>query len=94
MNKVVLNHWGRPKPKRISVVIIIGSDSGLVPSRCQAIFWTSAGILLIGTLGTKFREILIEIRIFSFKKMNLKMASEKWRQFRLGLNVLMYLTIS
>ena len=27
---------------------IIGSDNGLSPRRCQAIIWTSAGILLIG----------------------------------------------
>ena len=40
---------------------IIGSDNGLPPRRCQAIVWTNAGILLIGLLGTKFNEILIEI---------------------------------
>ena len=31
---------------------IIGSDNGLLPGRHQAIIWTSAGILLIGPLGT------------------------------------------
>ena len=31
---------------------------------------TSAGILLIGPLGTKLSEILIEIRTFSFKDMH------------------------
>ena len=30
--------------------------------------WISAGILLIGPLGVNFSEILIEIKIFSFKK--------------------------
>ena len=34
-------------------VIIIGSDDGLSPDRCQAIIWTT-GILLIGPLGTNF----------------------------------------
>ena len=29
----------------------IGSDIGLRPGRRQAIFWTSAGLLSIGTLG-------------------------------------------
>ena len=36
-----------------------------------------AGILLIGTLGTNFCEILIEINTISLKKMRLKMSSGK-----------------
>ena len=47
---------------------IIGSDNGLSPGRCQAIIWTNAGILLIGTLRTNFSEILSKIHTFSFKK--------------------------
>ena len=43
--------------------------------------------MLIGTLGTNFSEILIEIHIFSFKKMHLKTSSAKWWPFCLGLNV-------
>ena len=70
---------------------IIGSDNGLSPGWRQAIIGTNAGILVIGTLGTNFSEILIEIRPFSFKKMHLKMSSGKWRPFCLGLNVLMTL---
>ena len=54
----------------------------------QAIIWTNAGILLIGPLGTNFSEIVIEIYIFSFKEMHLKMSSGKWHPFCLGLNVL------
>ena len=72
----------------VSKQTIIGSDNGLSPSRRQAIIWTNAGRLLIGTLGTKFSETLIEIRIFSFKKMGSKVSSAKWRPFCLGLNVL------
>ena len=72
----------------VSKQTIIGSVNGLSPGRRQAIIWTNAGILLIGPLGTKFNEILIEIQIFSFKKMHLKMSSGKWRSFCLGLNVL------
>ena len=72
----------------VSEITIIGSDNGLLPGRRQAIIWTNAGILLIGTLGTNFSEILIKIYIFSFKKMYLKMSSAKWWQFCLGLNVL------
>ena len=68
----------------------IGSDNGLSPGRHQAIIWTSAGILLIGPLGTNFSEILIEIYTFSFKKIHLKMLYGKWWPFCLGLNVLMY----
>ena len=67
---------------------IIGSDNGLSPGRRQAIIWTNAGILLIGTLGTNIRESLIECYLFSFKKMHMKMSSGKWRPSCLGLNVL------
>ena len=56
----------------VSNLAIVGSDNGLSPGRRQAIIWTNAGILLIGPLGTNFREIL----------------SDKWRPFCLGLNVL------
>ena len=66
---------------------IIDSDNGLSPGRRQAIIWTNAGILLIGSLGTNFNEILIGIQTSSFKKMHLKMSSAKWRPFHLGLNV-------
>ena len=64
------------------------SDNGLSPGRHQAIIWTNDGILLIRTLGTNFSEILIQIQIFSFKKMLLKTSSAKWRPSCLGLNVL------
>ena len=72
----------------VSKSTIIGSDNGLSPGRRQAIIWTSAGILLIRSLGTHFNEMLIEILIFSFMKMRLKVSSAKWRPFCLGLNVL------
>ena len=66
----------------------IGSDNALLPGWRQAIIWTNAGILLIGTLGTNFSEILIEIHPLSVKKMGLNVSSAKWRPFCLGLNVL------
>ena len=84
----MLTHWGRAIHICVSEIIIIGSDNGLSPGRRQAIIWTNVGILLIGPLGINFSEILIEINTFSLKKNNLKMASAKWRLFRLGLNVL------
>ena len=87
---ISLSHWGRVTHICISELIIIGSDNGLSPERRQAIIWTIAGILLIGTLGTNFSQILREIDTFSFKKMHLKMSSAKWRQFCLHLNVLFY----
>ena len=68
---------------------IIGSDNGLSPGRRQAIIWTNAGLSLIRPLGTNFSEILIEILLFSFKKMRLKVSSAKRRPFCLGLNVLL-----
>ena len=65
-----------------------GSDNGLSPGRRQVIIWTTAGILIIGPLGTNFSEILIGIHTFSFKAMHLKMLSAKWRPFCLGRNML------
>ena len=83
-----LTHWGRATHICIGNLTIIGSDNGLSPGRRQAITWTNVGILLIGPLGINFSEMLIEIHAFSFKKIHLKMSSEKWRLFCLGLNVL------
>ena len=60
---------------------IISSDNSLSPGRRQAITWTSAGLLLIGPLGTNFSEILIDILTFLFKKMRLKVSSAKRRPF-------------
>ena len=87
-----LTHWGRVTHICVSKLTIIGSDNGLSPGRHQAIIRTNAGILLIGTLGTNFSEILSEIHTFSFKKMHLKMSSGRWRPFCLGLNVLSVIT--
>ena len=83
-----LNHWGRATHICVGTLTIIASDNGLSPGRRQAIIWTNAGILLIGSSGTNFSEILIEIYTFSFKKMRLKGSSGKWWPFCLGLNVL------
>ena len=47
-----LTHWGRVTHICVGKLSIIGSDNGLSPDRRQAIIWTNAGILLIGTLGT------------------------------------------
>ena len=83
-----LTHWSHVTRICISKLTIICSDHGLSPGRCQVIIWTNAGILLIGTLGIDFNDILIEIHTFSFRKTHLKMSSGKWRPFCLCLNVL------
>ena len=85
---VQLTHWGRVTHKCVGNLTIIGSDNGLSPGRRQAIISTNVGILSIGPLGTNFSEMLIEIHTFSFKKIQFKMSSEKWRPFCVGLNVL------
>ena len=78
----------------VSKLTIIASDNGLSPGRRQATIWTNAGILLRGPLGTHFCATLIEILLFSFKKMRLKVSSAKRRPFCLGLNVLKPVWIS
>ena len=88
LTELWLTHWGWVTHICVSKLTIIGSDNGLSPDRRQAIISTNAGILLIGTLGTNFNEILIEIDTFSFKKIHFKMLTGKWWPFCLGLNVL------
>ena len=83
-----LTYWGRVTHICVSEITIIGSDNDLSPGRRQAIIWTNAGILLFGPLGTNFSEISTEIHTFSFKQMQLKMSSGKWRPFCFGSNVL------
>ena len=89
-----LTHWGQVTHICVGKLTIIGSDNGLSPERRQAIIWTNAGILLIGSLGTNFNEISIEIQTFSLKKIRLKMSSAKCCSFRLGLNVLTWIFLS
>ena len=60
---------------------MICSDNGLSPIRRQDIIWTNAGSLSIGPLGINFIEILTKIQNFSFKKMQMKISSAKWRPF-------------
>ena len=48
--------------------VTIGSDHHLSPVQHQAIIWTSAGLLLIGSLETNISEIWIKIQQFSYKK--------------------------
>ena len=67
-----LTHWGRVMHIWVGNLTIIASDSGLSPGRRQAIFWTNAGILLIGPLEQKILEIWMEILTFSFKKIHFK----------------------
>ena len=88
-----LTHWGRVTHICVGNLTIIGPDNGLSPGRRQAIIWTNAGILLIGPWWINFSEILIGIHTFSFKKINLKMSSAKWRPFCLGLNVLTHCSL-
>ena len=83
-----LTHWGWVTHICVSKLTIIASDNGLSPGRHQAIIWTNAGILLIGTLGTNFSEISIKILTFSFTKMRSKVSSAKWRTSCLSLNEL------
>ena len=86
-----LTHWGRVTHICVSKLTIIGTNNGFSPGRRQAIIWTNAAILSNRPFGTNFSEISIELHIVSFKKIHLKMSSEIWRPFCLGLNVLTHL---
>ena len=85
---MILTHWGRVTHICVSDLTSIGTDNGLSPGRRQAIIRTNVWILSIRPLGTNFSEFLVEILIFSFKKMRLKLSPAKRRPFCLGLNEL------
>ena len=72
----------------VGKLTVIGSDNGLSPGRRQAIIWTSAGILLIGPLGTNFSENSIGIQTLSFKKNPFENVVWETASIRFGLNVL------
>ena len=63
-----LTHWGRGTHIFVCKLTIIGSDNGLLSQRRQSNIWTNAGILLIGTLGTNFSEILSEMHTVHSRK--------------------------
>ena len=85
---VSLTHWSQVTHIGVIKLTIIGSDNGLSPSWCQAIIWTNAILLPLGTSGANFSEIFSELHAFSFEKVHLQMLPAKWRQLCLGLNVL------
>ena len=68
--RMLLTHWGPVTHICVRKLTTIRSDNGADSGRRQAIIWTNAGILLVGTLGTNFSEILIAIHTFSFTKMH------------------------
>ena len=65
----LLTHWGRVTHICIGNLNIIGSDNGLSPGRRQAIIRSNDGIMVIGPVGTDVKEIIIEIHILSFRKL-------------------------
>ena len=81
---MLLTHWGRVTHICVGKLTIIGSD--LMGCRLDGTKPLSDAGMLIGPLGTNFNDISIGIQTFSFKKMQLKMSSAKWRPFCLGLN--------
>ena len=51
----MITHWGWVKHICVGNLTIIGPDNGLSPGQRQAIIWTNAGILLIGTPRNKLQ---------------------------------------
>ena len=76
MSKVML--WNRRLRVKLNSLKYVSKNDlyhnmmCLSPERRQAIKWTNAGILSIGTLGINFSEILSEMHTLSFKKKHLK----------------------
>ena len=68
------------------VKIIIGSDNGMSPGRCE--YLNQCWNIVNWTPRNKFQWNRIKVHSFSLKKMHLNMSSEKWRPFCLGLSVL------
>ena len=49
----MLTRRGRLAHIYVSKKVVIGSDNGILPERRQAINWTNAGILLIGSRNSR-----------------------------------------
>ena len=64
-------NWGRVTHICAGNLTITGSDNGLLPGRHQAIIWTIARILFIGTLRTNLGEILIKIHVATYRWLKL-----------------------
>ena len=60
--------------------------NGLAPVRHQAITWTNEDFLSFGPLGTNLNKSWIQLQIFCFQRMYLKMSYAKWWPFSLGIN--------
>ena len=69
--QMVWTHWGQ-----VTGVCLSGSDNGL--SRVSVMIWIGAGLLVIDHLRTNFSEISIKMKLFSSKKITLKMSSAKY----------------
>ena len=74
--ETAFTHLARVTHICVRQLTIIGSDNGLSPGRRQTIIWTNAEILLTEPLGKNVCEILIEVYIFSPKKVHSKLLSE------------------
>ena len=70
----------------VSEVTIIGSDNCLSPGRRQAIIWNNAENIITCTIRNKLQRTLNRNWYFSFKKIQLKMESGKWRPLCVDLN--------
>ena len=71
ISEQLLSHWGQVTHICIGNPTIISSDIDLLPGQHQTIYWTNAGILFIGSLGTNLSEMLIEILTVLLNKMHL-----------------------
>ena len=78
----------RPSDAYIRQQPIIDSNYDLSPGRRPTIILTNAEKFIKSPLGANFSEFSIQLHIFSFKKIHLKMSSAKWQPFCLGLNVI------
>ena len=64
----VLTHGGRMTHIRVSKLTTIGSDNGLSPNQHQAIIWTNADLLSMGSWRTNFSEIFIKLIHYHSRK--------------------------
>ena len=69
----LLTEAGWSKHKSVNWVMV-GSDNGLSPARCEATIWTNADILLMRLQG---RNYVFFLRKFVFNKMYFKMSTKE-----------------
>ena len=83
-----VTYWDRVTHICVGNLITIGSDNGLSPGRCQVIIWTNTGIHIVYWTTRNTPQWNVNRNSYIYIQGNTFVNVCKWRQFCLGLNML------